>query len=403
MFDLIARVLAFFYELPVVGGSVGYAIILLTAAVMMLLMPLTVRATRSTIKMQEVQPQLKALQKKHRDDKQTLNQELMALYQQNGINPIGGCLPMLAQLPVFLVLFNVLRGLSRRVSDTPYFALGEEARSRLGGETIAGETFDPQYLSSDSALYRDLSSRTEMSFGPFDLALEPWDVLTDNFLVGIPYVLLILFVVATSFYQQRQVSARRGGGSIGMNAQQEMILKFLPLMTGIWSFYFPAGLVLYWATSNVFRIGQQSYITRRFYGAEEMAEREAKREAIEAAAEAEEKKSGSSKSGSTEKSGSSSAGNGSSKKQRPPRKPRRADSPSAADDVDEESVGHGSGANGAPANGVSSSNGDRNAAWERRRQEKSKAKAATKNRKEESSRVTPKGTKPAGPRKKRKR
>lgn len=130
--EAVSALLAFFYELPVVGGSYGFAIILLTLAVMVILMPLTLKATRSTIKMTQLQPELKRLQKEYKDDRQALNEQMMALYQSNGVNPVGGCLPMLAQLPVFLLLFNVLRGLSRRVSDLPYYEVAQRAQENAG-------------------------------------------------------------------------------------------------------------------------------------------------------------------------------------------------------------------------------------------------------------------------------
>ncbi|MEM7338131.1 MAG: YidC/Oxa1 family membrane protein insertase [Actinomycetota bacterium] len=384
MFDAIARVLAFFYSLPVVGGNYGVAIILLTLAVMVILMPLTLRATRSTIKMQQVQPKLKELQKKHKDDRQQLNQEMMALYQSEGINPIGGCLPMIAQLPVFLVLFNVLRGLSRRVEDTAYYTIAEQARAQAGGGSIDGATFDPQYLSTDSQMYVDLAGETEMRFGPFDLAAEALDVLQTDFLRSIPYVLLIGFVVVTSFYQQHQVSARRTGGT-GMNPQQEMILKFLPLLTGIWSFVFPAGLVVYWATSNVFRIGQQAYITRAFYGD----------------GEGDDAGSGDDSGSSDDDPGPvddapSNGSNGSASKSDGNKKRSNGRSPKASDDNGDESDDDSS------TNG-SSTGDDREAAWARRRQEKAKVRSAARKKTETpSSRVTPKGTQPSQ-RKKRKR
>ena len=404
MFDAIARVLAFFYSLPVVGGSFGLAIIMLTAAVMILLMPLTLRATRSTIKMQEVQPKLKELQKKHKDDKQALNTELMALYSANGINPVGGCLPMVAQLPVFLVLFNVLRGLSRRVSEAPFYAISEQARSQLGGASVAGETFDPRYLSKDSEMYLALSERTEMAFGPFDLAAEARDVIQNDIIAGIPYVFLILFVVGTSFYQQRQVSSRRTG-NVGMNPQQEMILKVLPLASGVWSFLFPAGLVLYWATSNVFRIGQQSYITRAFYGskAQEAADAlSAGKTADDTDAfgslnddssdEEDEEEDGENDRASS-KSGSKKSTADKKKKpsSRDSSKPRSAATNGKVDSTNGESSENNSG-----------SKADRAEAWEKRRRERARSKAGSE-RNDTSSRVTPKGTKPGGSKKKRKR
>jgi YidC/Oxa1 family membrane protein insertase len=414
MFEPIARVLAFFYSLPVVGGSVGVAIILLTAAVMILLMPLTLKATRSTIKMQEMQPRLKELQKEHKDDKQTLNAELMALYQENGINPVGGCLPMVAQLPVFLVLFNVLRGLSRRVSEAPFFTISEQARSQVGAAPVAGNTFDPRYLDVNSDMYIDLSQQTEMTFGPFDLAAEARDVIQNDIVAGIPYVILILFVVATSFYQQRQVSSRRTG-TIGMNPQQEMILKVLPLASGVWSFLFPAGLVLYWATSNVFRIGQQSYITRAYYGRKEAGNDadagSAETELIDTASgekgssdtgskdtgsngsDAGKKTSG----GKTPAAGGKPAGKKSAGTKKPAgKKPARSSATSDPEDRSDGASSNGSG------NGEDSAP-DRDEAWAKRRQ-RAKASAGNKDQKDTtSSRVTPKGTKPGSSKKKRKR
>jgi YidC/Oxa1 family membrane protein insertase len=272
MFDpflrAIAQALAFFYSLPVVGGSYGFAIMLLTLAVMILLMPLTLRATRSTIKMQAVQPEMKRLQKKYKDDREQLNAELMKLYQENGINPVGGCLPVLAQAPVFIVLFQVLRGVTRRISDSPFYEAANVIHERRGEVVATGNEINPRFLDTDSDMYRDLFGSTEMKFGPFDLAQQAWDVLQSDVLTGLPYVVMILFLVGTSYYQQKQVSARRGNDASPMNAQQQMLLRFLPVLTGFWSFIFPAGLVLYWVTSNLFRIGQQAYITRQIYGRE---------------------------------------------------------------------------------------------------------------------------------------
>ena len=387
MFDAVARVLAFFYSLPVVGGSYGLAIILLTAAVMVVLMPLTLKATRSTIKMQEVQPKLRELQKKHKGDKATLNQEMMALYQANGINPVGGCLPMVAQLPVFLVLFNVLRGLSRRVSETPYFSISEYARSLRGAEPLVGENFDPKYLSVDSEFYQDLNHDTEMAFGPFDLAQEALDVIQSNFLRGIPYVLLIGFVVATSFYQQRQVTARRSGGSAGMNPQQEMIMKFLPLLSGIWSFVFPAGLVLYWATSNAFRIAQQTYITRAFYGADDDDGGSKTTEALAATLGGEDSDTPTDDVVTDSVNGVATNGSKSKSKSKPAAKQGGSSNGSDRDSDSEPESG--------PV--------DREAAWAKRRQERARIQGANKTTVEQTSRVTPKGTKPTSSKKKRKR
>src|SRR5687768_2917051 len=131
MFNALADALAFFYE---VWPSYGGAILLFTLAIMLILSPLSIKSTRSMIKMQRVQPELKKLQQQYKGDREALNREMMAFYQANNINPFSSCLPLLLQMPVFFVLYQVLNGLTRRTS----------------------EGFDPKYLAKDSDLYQAL-------------------------------------------------------------------------------------------------------------------------------------------------------------------------------------------------------------------------------------------------------
>lgn len=386
MFDpflrAVAQALAALYELPVVGGSYGEAIILLTLCVMVLLMPLTLKATRSTIKMTQVQPELKKLQKKYKDDRETLNAEMMKLYQEQGINPVGGCLPMLAQLPVFLILFQVLRGLTRRISDQPFYAAANVVRESKGLPISEGNEISPRFISEDTEMYQNLAGETEMKFGFLDLAAEAWDVLSSDFLRGIPYVLLIVVVVGTSYYQQRQISSRRGNDASPINPQQQMLLRFLPLLSGFWSFLFPAGLVLYWATSNTFRIGQQAYITRQIYGKEADSGKNDvvinQRDDDEAPA----KKSSNKNNG----SGASKAASKKSAETKPAADTKKSKSKASTDDD--------------ASSGGSSKSADRKAEWEKLR---AKKKSAQRTSTTASSRVTPKGTqsRPAKPKRKR--
>jgi YidC/Oxa1 family membrane protein insertase len=383
MFDAIAQILAGFYALPVVGGSYGGAIILLTLAVMVVLMPLTMKATRSTIKMQMVQPEMKRLQKQYRDDRAKMNEELMALYKQHNINPVGGCLPMLAQLPVFLVLFNVLRGLTRRADEAPWFGVTNVVRDRVGVAPLDAETFNPRYLHHDSQLYQSLSADTEMGFGFFDLALHPLDVLRDDFVTAIPYVLLILFVVATAYYQQRQISTRRGVAT-QMTSQQQALLRIMPLFTGIWSFVFPAGLVVYWATSNVFRIGQQGYITRSLYSHEDAPGRKAI-EVSNRPVEEEEQEAPAKSSG--------------AKRQPPTTKPAKDDGQQAGQDARRARRTANGGGDGESARASTTKRSER---WSKERAATSRS-APPKQRATTSGRVTPKGSTGTPRKKKRKR
>ncbi|MBT8239765.1 MAG: membrane protein insertase YidC [Acidimicrobiia bacterium] len=272
LIQFIARLLSGIYSLPVVGGSYGLSIMLLTLGIMVVVMPLTLRATKSTIKMSMVAPELKRIQKEFKEDKERQNEEMMALYREHGINPIGGCLPVLAQAPIFLVLFQVIRGLTRRFEDAPFAGVVNkvyEVQERASAAPQPDEFF-PRYLDRSSDMFNSLIGRTEMTFlRVFDLGAQPNEVLSTSLVKAIPYLLLIVFLVGSSFYQQKQITARRSptgdGDENPVLQQQQAILKFLPFLTGIWSFFFPTGLSIYWATSNTFRIGQQAYITRTIY------------------------------------------------------------------------------------------------------------------------------------------
>src|ERR1700704_415990 len=106
LYNAFGAVLAFFYAII---PNEGVAIILLTITVMLVLFPLTAKSARSMLAMQRLQPEIKKLQAKHKGDRQKLNEEMMKLYQEHKVNPLGGCLPLILQMPVFIALFHVLR------------------------------------------------------------------------------------------------------------------------------------------------------------------------------------------------------------------------------------------------------------------------------------------------------
>lgn len=267
MFDLIASVLAFFYD---IWPSYGVSIVFLTLAVMVVATPLTLKSTKSMLQMQRLQPELKAIQNRYKDDRPKMNEELMAFYQENGINPLGGCLPMLVQLPIFLVLFRVVQGITRRatgIGEQAGWITGRATDSArvLDKETIgrAERPFDPENLPIDSQMYQDLVGETEMVSWGIDLSRSAQEVLSDNVFDSLPYLILIVIVLVSSLYQQRQIQGRNTGADI--NPQQQMIMKILPYMLPVFSFTMPAALVIYFVVSNLYRIGQQGYITQSLY------------------------------------------------------------------------------------------------------------------------------------------
>ena len=262
MFDLLAQILAFFYErVPNYGIAIG----LLTLAVMVVLTPLTLKGTRSMMMMQAVQPEMKRLQAQYKDDRQKLNEELLKFYKENNINPLSGCLPLLIQMPVFFILYRVIHGLTQLSSDHL--------------------SFNPSYLDQKSKLFTDLIHEhpPEMRAFGMDLATSARDAMSHSFGTALPYIILIVAVATTSFIQQRQISGRNPAAA--SNPQQQLLMKLGPIMITFISLISPGGLVIYFFVSNLYRVGQQALISHTIYGTPEakaMMERQVK--------EAEEKK-----------------------------------------------------------------------------------------------------------------
>lgn len=243
LFDAIAGVLAWFYDLT---GDYAISITLLTLAIMMVFTPLTLKGTRSMMRMQEIQPEIKKIQAKYRNDRQAMNQEMMQLYQARGVNPLGGCLPTLVQLPVFIVLYRVLVNLTNLTTE--------------GCNEGVQECFAPRNLSTDSRLYQDLAdgSGEMVSFG-IDLSRSANEVLRANFVDALPYLGLVALTFFLSWYQQRQMKSRRGAQAAA-NPQMELMMKILPFMLPVFAFIVQAALAVYFIASAVYRIGQQALI-----------------------------------------------------------------------------------------------------------------------------------------------
>jgi YidC/Oxa1 family membrane protein insertase len=252
MFDLLASILSFFYQFT---HSYGFAIILLTVAVRLVLFPLTAKQMRSMASMSRVQPQLKKLQAEYKDDRQKLNEEMMKFYKQEGINPAAGCFPLLLQMPVFFGLFRVIRGLS---STGPL-------------SWLAVRVPKPDYIGKNTEMYRAIvrSGGRLMSWG-FDLAQSASGVAGSK---RTPYVLLVLAYGLSGWVQQSMANKRNMTQATGTAAQMQQIMKVFPIFMAVFGWSMPAGLVVYWFASNVWTIGQQEVLHRTIprHDAEEVA------------------------------------------------------------------------------------------------------------------------------------
>ena len=224
----------------------AFAVAMAALAIMLLITPLTLKSTKGMLEMQRLQPEMKKLQNQFKGDRQKLNEEMMKLYQEHKINPLASCLPLLAQMPVFIIMFRVLRGLT--YIDPKNVAAG----------------FAPKYIAKSSDLYIALKGQTHMKAFGLDLAISPSEAMQANFSKGIPYALLIVVLGGLFFIQQRMVASRAANPT--MSAGQAKVMQYLPVAFALFQVFLPTSLVVYYATQAIVRIVQQGYITRRFYG-----------------------------------------------------------------------------------------------------------------------------------------
>lgn len=269
IFDLLAGLLSWFYD---VLPSYGFAIIALTTLVLLVFAPLTYKSTKSMLAMRRVQPEVKRLQRRHKDDREKLNQEMMALYSEHGVSPLSGCLPILVQSPVFFIMFRVIRGITRRYSgigyragESTWFAESPANLDAFVASDIPLRGFNPEYLDESSAMRQSLVGQSEMNWIGIDLSRTPFEVVRESFASSLPYLLMVAIVAVLGVYQQRQLAGRSTGE---ISSQQQMIMRVIPWMLPIFSFTMPAALVLYFMVSSTLRILQQAYITRTVYGDE---------------------------------------------------------------------------------------------------------------------------------------
>ena len=277
MFELPAWLLAWFYG---VTHNYALAIALIAVVVMAIITPLTLKSTKGMLEMQRLAPEMRKLQQQYRNDRTKLNEEMMKLYQEHKVNPMASCLPLLAQMPVFIIMFRILTGLTYKPSGAAapiaravYVGAGEEVPSPLG--------FVPRYISHTSELYTSLFGQTEMNSFGLDLAKSPAQALSESFTTGLVYALLVVALAGLYFLQQRMVAAR-AAVSPTMSPAQQKLMQYLPVVFAVFQVFFLAGLIIYYMAQAVLRIGQQAYITRRFYGHEEALGRQAQRAGHEA-------------------------------------------------------------------------------------------------------------------------
>ena len=240
LISLVTKLLTVLYGFT---HNYGVAIILLTILIRLILYPLMQKQMVSMREMQKIQPLMKAVQEKYKNDKERLNKELMALYKEHKVNPMGGCLPLLIQMPILILLFQTLRVFKYHIPNT---------------EIINGGFL---WIANQVEILKD---GLPVIVG--GLAAPEQLIGLGDGIFGIEYIGILPFLVGGSMYIQQKMTSTGGTtGKDGGSAQQtqKMMTIMMPLMIGFMSFSLPSGLTLYWFTSTLLGIGQQYLINKK--------------------------------------------------------------------------------------------------------------------------------------------
>jgi YidC/Oxa1 family membrane protein insertase len=276
----------------------GVSIILLTVVIRLVLLPLGIKQIRSMQHMQIVQPRIKQLQQKYKGNKQRQQEEIMKLYREYGVNPFSGCWPVLLQFPILIAMYSVLRWPQHPIhvplESELCAAVSQQIPQQIPVCDPNGEPITSQAQIDDLGLPGPPGGTTFLATNLLCSAGLPWQdapsTLPDRVAGGegeepveivypvdcaatplerVPYYVFAALMFATTFYQQRQMQKASPPGAA--SSQQQALLKVMPLLFGVFGIFFPAGLVLYWTTSNLWQIGQQHFMLKSRPTEEDMA------------------------------------------------------------------------------------------------------------------------------------
>jgi len=239
--DIFANIIVLLYSFT---HNYGIAIILMTVLIRVILYPLMQKQMVSMREMQKIQPLMKAVQDKYKNDKERLNKELMALYKEHKVNPMSGCMPLIIQMPILILLFQVLRKFEYLDS---------------AGKIVGGFLWIPRQV---QIIVEGVPKIVAGLAAPDQLIQLP-----GSGIFGIQYLGIMPFLIGGSMYIQQKMTSTGGtaAGKDGGSAEQtqKMMTIMMPLMIGFMSFSLPSGLTLYWLTSTILGIGQQYLINKK--------------------------------------------------------------------------------------------------------------------------------------------
>ncbi|WP_340377670.1 membrane protein insertase YidC [Streptomyces sp. SS7] len=225
---------------PDTGWAWGLSIVSLVILIRICLIPLFVKQIKATRAMQTLQPEMKKIQERYKNDKQRQSEEMMKLYKETGTNPLSSCLPILAQSPFFFALYHVLNGIANgdTIGVINQSLLASAQKAHIFGAPLAAKFTDS--ASEASALGASLTD------------------------VRVVTAIMIVLMSASQFFTQRQLMTKNVDTSVKtpFMQQQKMLMYVFPVMFAVFGINFPVGVLVYWLTTNVWTMGQQMYVIR---------------------------------------------------------------------------------------------------------------------------------------------
>jgi YidC/Oxa1 family membrane protein insertase len=238
LYWIVAWVLVRFHALfsvilpPESGAAWTLSIVGLVVVIRIMLIPLFVKQIKAQRALQILQPEIKAIQKRYKDDRQKQSEEMMKLYRENGTNPFSSCLPILLQMPIFFALFHVLSyGVQKEIAIGP---MTQQLVEQASGATVFGAPISATFLG------------------------------TDELRVKVVSLVLIALMTLTTFITQKQLLVKgiSNAQSNPFLQQQKLLVYVFPFMFAIFGINFPIGVLIYWLTTNLWSMGQQYYVIR---------------------------------------------------------------------------------------------------------------------------------------------
>ncbi|WEV26537.1 membrane protein insertase YidC [Streptomyces sp. 71268] len=247
LYDVVSWIIVQFHSLYSLvfdknsGWAWGLSIVSLVVLIRICLIPLFVKQIKATRNMQALQPRMKAIQERYKSDKQRQSEEMMKLYKETGTNPLSSCLPILAQSPFFIALYQVLNKIA---NNHPVGFINQDLVDSAREAHIFGAPLSVKFMSSASKVEGLGASLTD---------------------VRVVTVTMIILMSASQFFTQRQLMTKNVDLTVKtpFMQQQKMLMYIFPIMFAVFGINFPVGVLVYWLTTNVWTMGQQMFIIRR--------------------------------------------------------------------------------------------------------------------------------------------